>query len=50
MRSALHKKLVAGRLRTGQFWSDDSHGPNGFFMPKGGSLKEYMAYESKEES
>ena len=51
MRSVLHAKLVAGRLRTGRFWSDDSHGPNGFFMivgPTGATLR-IVASDATEE-
>lgn len=42
MRATLHPKLLAGRIRTGQFWSDDSDGHNGFFLvigPTGVTLR-----------
>jgi hypothetical protein len=40
MRATLHPKLIAGRLRTGPFWSDDSHGHNGYFLVNGPSNAE----------
>jgi len=42
MRDELHSKLKAGRVRTGPFWSNDSHGHNGCFLvvgPTGAELK-----------
>lgn len=51
MRSELHPKLRAGRIRTGPFWSDDSHGPNGFFLvvgPTGAELKIIASDDSEQ--
>jgi hypothetical protein len=41
VRATLHPKLIAGRIRSGAFWSDDSHGHNGIFKvlgPNGAEL------------
>jgi len=35
MRATPHPKLIAGRLRAGPFWSDDSHRHNGYFLVNG---------------
>lgn len=51
MRDELHPKLKAGRIRTGPFWSNDSHGHNGCFLvvgPTGAELK-IIASDDREE-
>lgn len=51
MRTTIPMKLSAGRIRTGQFWSDNSHGMNGFFLvngPMGAELK-IIASDGKED-
>lgn len=51
MRKNLHQKLIAGRLRTGPFWSDDRYGHNGVFYvigPNNAELK-IIASDSFEE-
>ena len=51
MRKELHYRLRKGRVRSGQFWSDDSHGHNGIFLiqgPTGAELK-IIASDDKEE-
>lgn len=51
MRESLHPKLSAGRVRSGPFWSDNSHGHNGFFLvrgPNGAELK-IVASDATEE-
>lgn len=51
MRKTLPPRLLSGRIRTGQFWSDDSHGANGMFMvngPNGAELKIVASDDSEE--
>jgi hypothetical protein len=51
MRSTLHPKLIAGRVRNGPFWSDETHGHNGYFLvpgPNGAELK-IIASDAREE-
>lgn len=51
LRTVLHPKLIAGRLRSGPFWSDDSHGHNGTFLvlgPHGADLR-IIASDAKKE-